>query len=875
MRTIIFASREQADAAVLRMAEDGGALGIDVQTPSSFIAAQWELWGDGRRLVAPVQRAALIADLVTAEGGLVDTPGTAAAIAAFVERACGTEGLRRALRSRSSADESDDPEQRVLDVVARYCEALRERGFVEPGEAAEMLAARALPLRVSFEGPLFVSPAIERLFRQLAQESPVSDAVDVVAPAHLRYAFAQPAGPAAGPHALLTVVDRLCAEGCQSITVCAHDPHDAFAALCEPLRERDYACALTASVPFGRTWLGRALADIHALIADDARAREAAVDLAFNPWLDIPGWQAERLDASIRGDRAMDSAAMLASLRALSDTVGALEGLIVAGDDPFADAASLSQKLEEGLLPSTIAALESEALSVLCATAEALRDIGALHRNWLTGLADVPVAQTVAARCAAPRCEIVFRSMADLRRLSRTSVDAVIIDDVSDAALCARSSVDCLGALTQLLGIQTPDRALGEVRAALNTALAAARRCFACLLPATDDDRERTWPSFAFEELLSCIVGHTVDAESAEAVMAQIDPGFRRIAEDDLVACVGRDFRPVATTLRAPVAMRGRLVQLDLLDYLRGAGQGDDRVPVLSPSALERYLHCPYAWFLENRIGARGLDEGFGPAEKGSFVHAVMARCYDMLGELSAEHAEGAVDVQTHQLLDTAFDTVLDESAHAPGRRLKALTPSEHLEVEDLRRHLHRFLDRLNRLPDTYRVLGHEMPIRPEDGLVAGVRLSGRVDRVDVDDAAKRFAVIDYKGSIAGHAAGSLGTSSEGTADELPEKMQTLIYALALRERFPGYRPAAALYASYKSTVDAGSMAGSFDIAAYDVSPFAGTACETGPFEGFLDTIESVMAHRLEPLFQGDIEPRARSARECSYCPFTACEVRL
>ena len=113
---------------------------------------------------------------------------------------------------------------------------------------------------------------------------------------------------------------------------------------------------------------------------------------------------------------------------------------------------------------------------MLCATAEALRDIGALHRNWLTGLADVPVAQTVAARCAAPRCEIVFRSMADLRRLARSSCDAVIIDDVSDAALCARSSVDCLGALTQLLGIQTPDRDIGHEIPNLKNELDEARR---------------------------------------------------------------------------------------------------------------------------------------------------------------------------------------------------------------------------------------------------------------------------------------------------------------------------------------------------------------------------------------------------------------
>ena len=44
---------------------------------------------------------------------------------------------------------------------------------------------------------------------------------------------------------------------------------------------------------------------------------------------------------------------------------------------------------------------------------------------------------------------------------------------------------------------------------------------------------------------------------------------------------------------------------------------------MLSPSAIEAYLACPYRWFVERRLRPEPLDECFGAAEKGTFAHGL------------------------------------------------------------------------------------------------------------------------------------------------------------------------------------------------------------------------------------------------------------
>ena len=68
--------------------------------------------------------------------------------------------------------------------------------------------------------------------------------------------------------------------------------------------------------------------------------------------------------------------------------------------------------------------------------------------------------------------------------------------------------------------------------------------------------------------------------------------------------------------------------------------------------------------------------------------------------------------------------------------------------VAQLKRQLVHSLRLQAQMPPGYEVVFCEHPIEVADGGdFAGVRLRGRVDRVDADAERGRFVVIDYKGS--------------------------------------------------------------------------------------------------------------------------------
>ena len=88
-----------------------------------------------------------------------------------------------------------------------------------------------------------------------------------------------------------------------------------------------------------------------------------------------------------------------------------------------------------------------------------------------------------------------------------------------------------------------------------------------------------------------------------------------------------------ADVVSFPTAQRGSLSVGDVLCGMRTVEEDGEAVAVLSPSAIEAYLSCPYRWFVERRLRLGALDEEFGPAEKGTFVHAAFAALFDALAD--------------------------------------------------------------------------------------------------------------------------------------------------------------------------------------------------------------------------------------------------
>ena len=86
------------------------------------------------------------------------------------------------------------------------------------------------------------------------------------------------------------------------------------------------------------------------------------------------------------------------------------------------------------------------------------------------------------------------------------------------------------------------------------------------------------------------------------------------------------------------------------------AQEGGRSLPVLSASAIEAYLQCPYSWFIGRKVRIDGLDEGFGPVEKGTFAHGVYASLFEALAAEGIRRCDDAALPHALAVLDGAYD---------------------------------------------------------------------------------------------------------------------------------------------------------------------------------------------------------------------------
>lgn len=870
--TYIYRSREQANSALKRLADAGRGFGAAADTPQAFLAAQWELWGDGRPLVTAMQRSGMVRALLAEQDALPSSEGAVRSLSRFISDAQGTPELERALADAQALG-LDADERAVLEVVRRYRDALAGAGLVEPGDAAAALCAAAPRQDVAVAAGIWLPPAQGAFFQKMGWcgYEPRYDWADALAEG-VRVSFARPAGPAAVLSAIAGLVGSLAEEDCAEALVLAPDAVRLFDALAPHAEAAGWMCELDARVPFAHTALGRALRAVQGLRADDGLLVAHAVDFAYAPWSGMRRRDAAQLDARLRADRLVDARRVEEELASVSTTFP-LFCVLVHGEEGASDAlVQLERSLAEGGIALRAADLPGEA-AALASWRDALEQLagaGCCRSDALIALEDASVA--VRKTVPGSGMRLVIRDLAACGEVAERSFDAVVVADASEQALCARTPDDPLARLAVRVGSPEPLLPAQALRDSFMTALAAARRRVALVAPLRDAQAAMLDPSYLVEELLSYLTGRVVDTVSADAAMREVDATVAVIGEDDFACSVGQRLDAPSAKDAFPAVVRGCLRTLEMRRCIRFMHDGGDALPVLSPSAIEQYARCPYRWFLETRIAPNSLDEGFGPLEKGTFVHEVMASFYSRgmaAGTPRAERADGA-----HEALDAVFDEVCT-AQHAPGmegRRLVAATASERMEIEQLRAGLHRFVDLLAALPVAYVPVALEMPIEPEAGVrYGGAILNGRIDRLDAD-AAGNAAVLDYKGSIKGHVVQMADVEEPGA---LPEKIQALIYAQAVRRLDEERAPAAALYLSYTARGAADLAAGAADASRYPVRELLRGTSGACTMPLLLDAVEEAAAERIAALAEGAIAPCAARKGSCAHCPFEACEGRL
>jgi RecB family exonuclease len=233
------------------------------------------------------------------------------------------------------------------------------------------------------------------------------------------------------------------------------------------------------------------------------------------------------------------------------------------------------------------------------------------------------------------------------------------------------------------------------------------------------------------------------------------------------LAAIGPRREPV---LPGPLALSGVLADLA------------ERNPV-GAGTIEKWIECPYRWFVDHELKPQRLDPEPEPLTTGSIVHEVLERLYrDPPGDDTIPRPD---DVARWR--ERAAE-LLDEVAEAKG--LAAGRPLAGVAMERMRAQINRLLDRESRSESDLRPLLLEASFGETEGSekpvleLGDLSVHGVIDRVDVTPDGSAGIVYDYKTSRNVTAGARL--AEEG-------KLQLQLYARAIRDRW-GIEPLGGLY---------------------------------------------------------------------------------
>jgi ATP-dependent helicase/DNAse subunit B len=167
-----------------------------------------------------------------------------------------------------------------------------------------------------------------------------------------------------------------------------------------------------------------------------------------------------------------------------------------------------------------------------------------------------------------------------------------------------------------------------------------------------------------------------------------------------------------------------------------------------SASSLEVWASCPVKWFVQRMLRAEDLDPDPEPLARGALAHAVLKDTLEGLREQagSAKLTPARLGLARKLLREALQRRAREFPLSAAEERRPGLR--RRLEA-DLERYLEHAAERESPLEPTYLELGFgfaEEESLPALDLGEGLRLRGRIDRVDVGAEGREAVVYDYKG---------------------------------------------------------------------------------------------------------------------------------
>lgn len=890
-KVILFPTYEQALSfrKCQALAQNNGFFGIDVETPFTWLSTAWERFGDGSKIVTATDRAFAVRVLLESnpfnpaeysdDTNLLFpiSTGTISLVSRFLSNSVG-------LITHSELEENGRSgfsplETYLVNLIDLYRNLLSKNGLIEQGDALSVLGKKDLPFEFEFGCQFSISPVFERFFASKGVIKPL-EAVQIsrldnsVTPY-----FLLSTGPSAQnsliykwlQSSFISCKDTLANK---KILIISSNPCSIFNFLSNSLRNDSIACSLYEKKRFDETEFGRAFIALKTFLLDGNHDLKALLDFVQSPFSGIDSVQASQITSAIHGDRLLSYDEIHAMIHLMSPYFDAFEEIILDSDaslllDYIADIASSLQGKD--------AAYRSEQSSVI----GALRSVYECARRWNLTPSEIDfalegISLNISTTTMLHDAEVIIASPNCSDGLLNESYSQVIICDLDSRYYSAGERHDSLVTLQNKLGIVSRDSLLNDQRLWFEQVKSCAQDYFVCERILDSGDSDDIYPSFLWEDFISCYLdaGEKLDSHGIPFALSKnvLIQGEEHYFENS----------DVLNSSLQPLDISISHIGNDLSKYINSlflsrTKIGESEKLILSPSAIEAYINCPYLWFVSQRIRPNVPDEELGPLEQGTFVHGVFEEFYKQLPDLVGSCRVTSDNLKdATRLLGQVFDTKLSKQAELETVRYVPQSSVELAQAENLKQILIKNLSIQARMLSSFAPTYNELMIKPEDNCeYAGVIIRGRVDRIDCNPDLGQFVVLDYKGSVSGHSAGFDPDSLDDDRFKLPHKVQTLIYAQVLQKMLPE-RAVGALYFSYRAKESRGSFAGSYDDSQLNMKGYATSASAVmGNFSFYLNTVEKAIEGRLQYLKKGYVEPDPLCPDSCRYCPFTACSRRL